>query len=97
VRHHIKRILRNVAGFSLLLLGIVGLFLPFLQGILFIVLGLSLIDVPAKHRLHRWLRGRWRCYRAIAVRYMRVRRAIRLRRAQRREQAAAERDRVLRP
>jgi len=48
---------RIAAGVALVLLGIVGLFLPLLQGILFIVLGLGLlsVDVPAVRRLRERL------------------------------------------
>jgi uncharacterized membrane protein YbaN (DUF454 family) len=38
-----KRTLRLIAGVFLLLLGCIGLFLPVLQGILFIILGLILL------------------------------------------------------
>jgi uncharacterized membrane protein YbaN (DUF454 family) len=38
-----KRIVRLIAGFLLLVLGFIGLFLPVLQGILFIILGLLLL------------------------------------------------------
>ena len=65
------RVLRNVGGILLLLLGIVGLFLPFLQGFLFIVLGLGLIDLPIKHRIHEYAK-RWRGYRWIALHHARA-------------------------
>jgi hypothetical protein len=37
-RHPVIRVLRNIAGFALVLLGVVGLVTPVLQGILLIVL-----------------------------------------------------------
>jgi uncharacterized protein len=40
----IKRILVVVAGWSFILLGIVGLVLPFLQGVLFILVGLAILS-----------------------------------------------------
>ncbi|MBU4460186.1 MAG: hypothetical protein KJ579_06430 [Verrucomicrobia bacterium] len=45
--------LRIAAGGALIVLGIVGLFLPVLQGLLFITLGLTLLarDVPWARRL----------------------------------------------
>lgn len=48
------KITRLVAGWGLIVLGIVGLFLPFLQGIILIVAGLALL---AKDRpwARRWL------------------------------------------
>ena len=56
----LSRVLRNVFGCVLLLIGIAGIFLPFVQGILLIIGGLTLIDVPAKGRAHRRLmRYRW--------------------------------------
>ena len=39
-----KRILVLIAGWSFILLGIVGLFLPFLQGVLFIFVGLVILS-----------------------------------------------------
>ncbi len=77
------RVVRNAGGVLLLLLGVVGLFLPILQGVVMIVLGLGLVDIEAKHTLHRWLRRRWRCYRSIALRHQRVRRYLRMRRVRR--------------
>ena len=41
--------------------------LPILQGWLFIVLGLGLIEHPAKHRLHRYLSHRFKLYRRVAA------------------------------
>ena len=38
------RIWRQISGWGLLFLGVIGLFLPFLQGILFIILGLSILS-----------------------------------------------------
>lgn len=66
-----KRILRNVLGFLVLLLGIAGLVLPFLQGVLMIVAGLAMIDLPIKHRAHVLLL-RWRWYQAVARRHAAV-------------------------
>ena len=40
---HLKRIALIVAGWGFLLLGIAGLFLPILQGILFILVGLTIL------------------------------------------------------
>ncbi len=77
------RVLRNVGGVLLLLLGVVGLFLPVLQGVLFLVLGLALIDVPQKRQLHRWLQ-RYRWYRWIATRHHAIRRAWQRRQRRRR-------------
>ena len=39
-----QRILILIAGWSFILLGIVGLFLPILQGVLFIVVGLIILS-----------------------------------------------------
>ncbi len=50
-------ILKNLAGYILILLGIVLIVLPG-QGILTIIVGLILIDFPMKYRLERWLVGR---------------------------------------
>lgn len=77
----LRRVVRNVFGVVLLLLGIVGLVLPFLQGVLMIVAGLALIDVPQKQRAHAWLlRFRW--YQAIARRHAALHERYRAWRAQ---------------
>ena len=39
-----KRILALIAGWSFILLGIAGLFLPFLQGVLFILVGIIILS-----------------------------------------------------
>ena len=58
------RIGASIVGVVLILLGIVGLFLPFLQGILLIALGLSLLSLVSKRaarlleRLKSWFKGR---------------------------------------
>lgn len=52
------RLARIVGGFGLIGLGIIGLFLPFLQGIAFIVLGLLLLsrEYHWARRLLDWVR-----------------------------------------
>jgi uncharacterized membrane protein YbaN (DUF454 family) len=56
VRAAIKRIVLLVVGWGFVLLGIVGLFLPVLQGILFILIGLIILSseyVWAHHLLEK--------------------------------------------
>jgi uncharacterized membrane protein YbaN (DUF454 family) len=56
VKKVIKRIGLLVAGWGFILLGIVGLFLPVLQGILFILIGLIILSseyVWAHHLLEK--------------------------------------------
>jgi uncharacterized membrane protein YbaN (DUF454 family) len=48
------RVARLSLGTGLLGLGVVGLFLPFLQGFLFIILGLTLLSRDSE-RARRWL------------------------------------------
>ncbi len=48
-----KKLLIEVSGWSFIVLGILGLFLPILQGILFLLVGLALLSVN-----HDWAR-RW--------------------------------------
>lgn len=57
----VKRILRNAAGWLFLILGILGLFLPILQGFLFIFVGILLLspDIPLFKRLVKWLGKRY--------------------------------------
>jgi len=60
-RQILWRLARLSAGWALLGLGIIGLFLPFLQGLIFIASGLALLspDLPwAKHLLDRL--SQWR-------------------------------------
>ena len=55
------RVVRIVAGFALIAGGIVGLFLPFLQGIAMIVAGLILLarEFHWARRLLDWTKRRW--------------------------------------
>jgi uncharacterized protein len=53
---HFKRVLVLIIGWALIALGIVGLFLPILQGILFLLVGLVILSteyVWAHHLLNR--------------------------------------------
>ena len=50
----LKRIFRYIFGIFFLILGVAGLFLPILQGILFIIAGL-LILAPESRRIRRLL------------------------------------------
>ena len=55
------RALVNFVGWLLILIGIVGLFLPVLQGGLSLALGLALLSIGSQ-TIHLWLRrsmGRW--------------------------------------
>jgi hypothetical protein len=56
-----RRHWRHIVGWPLLFLGVMGLFLPFLQGILFIVIALTILapKVPAFKRLIAALRKRY--------------------------------------
>lgn len=49
-----KKFARNVLGLSLIAAGIAMLVLPG-QGVLTILIGLSIVDLPIKHRIMRWL------------------------------------------
>jgi hypothetical protein len=55
---------KNLAGFVLLLAGLVMLVTPG-QGVLTIAVGLTLIDFPGKRRFERWLATRPPVWRAI--------------------------------
>ena len=56
-----KRILLLILGWSFIALGIVGLFLPILQGVLFILIGLVILssEYVWAHRLLTKLRDRF--------------------------------------
>jgi len=54
MNRHAKRILALITGWAFIVFGIVGLFLPVLHGILFILIGLTILsteDVWAHHLL----------------------------------------------
>lgn len=57
---YVVRFSKVALGIACVILGIVGLFLPFLQGILFVVIGLSLLSSESKRarRLLEWMRAR---------------------------------------
>lgn len=50
------RIVLGTAGGILVVLGIAGLFLPFLQGILFLVLAAAVLSLTSR-RVYRWLQA----------------------------------------
>ncbi len=60
MRQRLWRLAKITAGVLLLVLGVVGLFLPFLQGILFLIMGLSLLSTESRHakRWLEWLQAR---------------------------------------
>jgi len=59
-RSPIWRLVRLITGWTLVGLGIVGLFLPLLQGVALILAGLALLapDVPFARRCLDWLKNR---------------------------------------
>ncbi len=55
MKKHIGKITVQIIAFVFLIAGILGLFLPFLQGIIFLIIGLyllSLISPSIRRRLH---------------------------------------------
>ncbi|MCX6706804.1 MAG: hypothetical protein NT001_01540 [Candidatus Woesearchaeota archaeon] len=56
----IKRLIRIIAGILLILLVIVGLFLPILQGVLLIVAGLLLLEYPPITIFVQKLKEKWK-------------------------------------
>ena len=60
MKKHIRRVAVLILGWALIAFGIVGLFLPVLQGVLFILLGLYVLSRESE-TAHSWLqRGRKR-------------------------------------
>ncbi len=55
---------KNVLGGLLVLIGLVMIPLPG-QGVLTLVIGLSLVDFPGKYRFERWLITREKVYKAV--------------------------------
>ena len=58
---HVKRVLVLIVGWGFILLGIVGLFLPILQGVLFLLIGLGILssEYVWAHRLLSRLRQKF--------------------------------------
>jgi uncharacterized membrane protein YbaN (DUF454 family) len=56
MERQIKRVVVLVVGWMLIAFGIVGLFLPVLQGVLFILLGLYVLSRESE-TAHRWLQS----------------------------------------
>ncbi|MEK7106700.1 MAG: PGPGW domain-containing protein [Patescibacteria group bacterium] len=54
MRKELKKILVQTAGVIFVILGILGLALPFLQGILFLVIGLALLSI-ASSETRKWI------------------------------------------
>lgn len=69
MRTHLARMLRMILGWILVILGVAGLFLPFLQGILLILLGLWVLSIDS-----RWAH---RCILKMRVRFPRAHRQAR--------------------
>jgi uncharacterized protein len=61
VKSYTKRILVLIAGWAFILLGILGLFLPILQGVLFLLVGLIILssEYVWAHRLLTKVRERF--------------------------------------
>ncbi len=61
VSGQVFKVMRISSGVLLLLLGVVGLFLPLLQGVLLLIAGLAVlaVDVPLARNLYRRLKS-WR-------------------------------------
>lgn len=55
-----RRLLKLILGWGFLVLGVLGLFLPILQGVLFLAIGLGLLaqELPWAHRLLTRLKHR---------------------------------------
>lgn len=44
MKETVKKVIKYIIGWSLIILGVVGLFLPVLQGIAFIIAGLVILE-----------------------------------------------------
>lgn len=57
----VARLGKVTLGWGFLVLGVLGLFLPVLQGVLFLAIGLVILSTEQAwaHRLLTWLRGRF--------------------------------------
>lgn len=68
-----RTVIRHILGWSALALGVAGLFLPILQGWLFIAVGAMLLspDVPFFRRLVAWIETRFPAIRKVTRRLRR--------------------------
>ncbi len=64
MKNHTQTMLKQIAGVALIVLGILGLFLPFLQGIAFIVVGAILLDnkyiLKRVRKVQAYFRRKWK-------------------------------------
>lgn len=60
MRRPSKRLVKLILGWSFLVLGVLGLFLPILQGVLFLAIGLGILaqEQPWAHRMLNRLKHR---------------------------------------
>jgi len=60
----IKKYYKLVIGYTLIVLGILGLFLPFLQGILFLAIGAIILskESPTFHKLKEKIKAKYPKY-----------------------------------
>jgi len=82
MKRHLKRALILTVGSLFVLLGLIGLFLPFLQGILFLVIGLLILSKESKtaHRiLERWRERHPQAHRKVHEFINRLRRSLGMR------------------
>lgn len=59
MRKETKRIIRIISGYILIIFGIIGLFLPFLQGIALIFAGIMLISPSHGKKIIAWVKMKW--------------------------------------
>lgn len=61
MRRPAKRLMKLILGWAFVVLGVLGLFLPILQGMLFLAIGLAILaqEQPWAHRLMTRLRHRF--------------------------------------
>jgi uncharacterized membrane protein len=71
------RITLLIFGWLMVLLGIIGIFLPILQGFAFIFIGLVMLSI-ASERVHSWLERLLRRSPGIQQRYQGLRRRLHL-------------------
>ncbi len=60
-RHPVMHLLQIIGGIFFMILGVLGLFLPILQGILFLLIGAALLSpyIPAFRRGKIWMYRRY--------------------------------------
>jgi len=60
MKKHIIKVLKLSAGIALLVIGVIGIFLPIIPGILLIILGMFILEIDKEKKLITWIKEKIR-------------------------------------